>query len=158
MSLDKNRLLSEAREVRTSEDPNLIGVLLQLSKEISLLSEELERLKPLVREKARNSHPAEAQKGRVSFPTPNSGEGEVNGEVTVTFQKNRVSLSGDPKELKDLLGQEVFGLLFEEKTSYAARREILSLIANLPEPLAKRTKDFVKVSEETPRVGFVLLP
>ena len=156
MSLDKNRLLSEAREVRTSEDPNLIGVLLQLSKEISLLSEELERLKPLVREKARNSHPAEAQKGRVSFPAPNTGE--VTGEVTVTFQKNRVSLSGDPKELKDLLGQEVFGLLFEEKTSYAARREILSLIANLPEPLAKRTKDFVKVSEETPRVGFVLLP
>jgi hypothetical protein len=152
MSLDKNRLLSEAREVRTSEDPNLIGVLLQLSKEISLLSEELERLKPLVREKARNSHPAEAQKGRVSFPTPNSGE------VTVTFQKNRVSLSGDPKELKDLLGQEVFGLLFEEKTSYAARREILSLIANLPEPLATKTKVFVKVSEETPRVGFVLLP
>ena len=156
MSLDKNRLLSEAREVRTSEDPNLIGVLLQLSKENSLLSEELERLKPLVREKARNSHPAEAQKGRVSFPAPNTGE--VTGEVTVTFQKNRVSLSGDPKELKDLLGQEVFGLLFEEKTSYAARREILSLIANLPEPLAKRTKDFVKVSEETPRVGFVLLP
>lgn len=133
------------------EDPNLAGVALMLAHKAALLLEELEPLKELLRTYAKTL-PLEGGSKRVVIPA--LLEGELLGEVTATFQRDRVSLVKDPLALKSSLGGDVFALLFEEKTTYSPRKEILSLVENLP-PLTKgEVLSALKVSEETTRIGF----
>lgn len=155
-------LAQRALEITSSWDQNLPGIALLLAQEIEASQEALESLKILLRDLARGLRPRDGDSKRVSIPAfsspPSSslsGERLVQiGEVSVTFQRDRLSLTGDPSSLKISLGEEIFSLLFEEKTTYFPRKGILSLLENLPEPAKREVLAAVRVSEETPRVGF----
>ena len=141
-------LISSSEGIQSKDHPELLRVALSLALNLESLEAEISRLKPLVRDRARDQV-GDSRPGRVVFPLP------PEGEVTVTFQRDRVSLDKDfpVQTLKEALG-EVFFELFEEKTSYTPKKEILSLVENLPEHLRKILLESVRVSEETPRVGF----
>lgn len=145
-------LARKALEITSPENENLPWIALLLAQQIEASQEALESLKILLRDRARGI-PREEDSKRVVIPalTP---LGAPIGEVSVTFQRDRVSLLGDSSSLKDSLGEDLFSLLFEEKISYAPRKDILSLVENLPEATKQEVLASVRVSEETPRVGF----
>jgi hypothetical protein len=143
--------VQSSSQISTKDHPDLLRVALTLAQGLELLEDEISRLKPLIRELAREQAP-ETRPNRVVLPVSPQLQG---GEVTVTFQRDRVSLDKDfdPQVLKSRLGG-VFWELFEEKVSYTPKREILQLQENLPERLQEILKEYLRVSEETPRVGF----
>ena len=152
MLTSKPLLAQLASNITSSQDPNLPGLALLLAQEIEFSQEALESLKTLLRDRARGI-PREEDSKRVVIPALSS-EGNPFGEVTVTFQRDRVSLLGDPSSLKDSLGGDLFSLLFEEKISYSPRKDILFLLQNLPKASEEKVLAAIRVSEETPRVGF----
>ena len=145
-------LAQKALEISSAGDENLPGVALMLAQEIEASQEALESLKVLLRDRARGI-PRDEDSKRVVIPALSS-VGDQIGEVSVTFQRDRVTLLGDSSSLKETLGEDLFLLLFEEKISYAPRKDILALLENLPEPTKLEVLASVRVSEETPRVGF----
>ena len=145
-------LAQKALEISSSGDQNLPSVALLLAQEIEASQEALESLKILLRDRARGI-PREEDSKRVVIPALSSG-GDQIGEVSVTFQRDRVTLIGDSSSLKETLGEDLFPLLFEEKISYSPRKDILALLENLPEATKLEVLASVRVSEETPRVGF----
>lgn len=144
-------LPDRASLISSPQDPNLPGVALLIAHQATSLLEALEPLKGLLRERAKGI-PLEGSSKRVVIPA--LLDGETLGEVTATFQRDRVSLVGDPLSLKSSLGEDVFSLLFEEKISYSPRREILSLLENLPSQAKKEVLSSLDVSKETIRIGF----
>lgn len=147
-------ILNLAGKITTAEDPNLPGACLCLARDIAAFSKELERLKPLVRELARKQNP---ENNRVVIPALSPYPEDQSlplGEVTVSFQKNRVVLNSDPELLKAALGGELFDMLFETKISYRPREDILSQVNNLPPNLSEQVRGALLSCEETPRVGF----
>jgi len=145
-------LAQRALEITSSGDGNLPSVALLLAQEIEASQEALESLKVLLRDRARGI-PRDEDSKRVVIPALSPG-GDLFGEVSVTFQRDRVTLIGDSSSLKETLGEDLFPLLFEEKISYSPRKDILSLIENLPEASKLEVLASIRVSEETPRVGF----
>jgi hypothetical protein len=142
-------LVAIAQSISSPEDPALPGVSLLLSEKISDLSQEIERLKVLLRERARASRgdPPD-QKSRILFSAP-------EGEVTVSFQRDRVTMVSSPEEISSALGAELFELLFDKRVSYTPKRDFLSLVENLPKEKSSYLLENISISEETPRVGFL---
>jgi hypothetical protein len=123
-------MLSLAKNILSSRDPNLPGVSFLLARELSVLSKELERLKLLLRESARSLRENSL---RVSLPAPSplpEDNGEILGAVTVTFQREKISLVGDPLLLREALGESTFDALFESKVTYIPKEGILPLLKN----------------------------
>ena len=147
-------LRSLAKSILSSRDPNLPGVSFLLARELSELERELERLKPLLRECARSLR---KDSQRVSLPARSplpEDKGEILGAVTVTFPREKISLVGDPLLLREALGESTFNALFESKVTYLPKEGILPLLKNLPPDLERLTRSSLRVSEDTPRVGF----
>lgn len=148
-------ILALAKTIVSCQDPNLNGVCILLARELSELSKELERLKPLVRESARASLGKNSQS--VSLPAPSplpEDNGKLLGAVTVTFQREKISLEGNPQALQKALGENTFDALFESKVTYSPKEGMLTLLKNLPPELAELTRSSLRLSTDTPRVSF----
>lgn len=118
---------------------------LALALQIKDLEARLEPLKEALRKKALLQEPI--AKGRVSFKTS-------EGDVTVTFQKDKIVLSDETRTLTSTLGEEVFSLLFRKEEKFFPREDLPSLIGNLPPEQQVLVDACVSYKTETPRVGF----
>ncbi len=143
-------LVTRAEKISSKNDLNLPSVALMLAEEIDISQKKLDALKVLLRDLGRDLRTPDSN--RIVIPA--LLEGDSIGDVTVTFQRDRISLLGDPASLKESLG-EIFFLFFEEKVSYSPKKDFFSLLENLPEEKKSILLENISSSEETPRVGFV---